>query len=154
MKDRVIKFLKHENITATKFADEIGVQRSSVSHILSGRNNPGFEFIQKILSRYKFINAEWLVMGTGNMVKTIRQGDLFENITPEIKIQAPVVANDLNIETKNEQKIEPVSEEPDKQVIETSTKKIKSDGISSKQIEKVVILYTDKSFTSYIPDQE
>src|SRR6266568_123792 len=100
MKDRIIKFLTNENITATRFADEIGVQRSSISHILSGRNNPSFEFIHKILSRYKYLNAEWLIMGNGNMIKKndpvtqnssvlpkINQLDLFQTL--ETKTSSP-----------------------------------------------------------------
>src|SRR4030066_1678355 len=69
MKDRIIKFLTQENLSATKFADEIGVQRSSISHILSGRNNPSFDFIQKILTRYRNLNSEWLLLGSGPMYK-------------------------------------------------------------------------------------
>jgi transcriptional regulator with XRE-family HTH domain len=154
MRERILKFLELENLTSAKFADDIGVQRSSVSHILSGRNNPSFEFIQKILSRYKFINAEWLVMGTGNMVKTVRQGDLFENTPPEVKIPAQGIGNDSNIEAKIDQNTTIISEPVGKLENEASPGELKKFVVSQKQIEKVVILYKDKSFASYIPDQE
>lgn len=154
MRERIIKFLELENLTSAKFADDIGVQRSSVSHILSGRNNPSYEFIQKILSKYKFISAEWLIMGTGNMVKTIKQGDLFENISPAVKIPEPGISKESNIEAKSEQKNELLSELVDNKMIDASTNELKKPIVSNKQIEKVVILYADKSFSSYIPDQE
>ncbi|HQL70889.1 MAG TPA: helix-turn-helix transcriptional regulator, partial [Bacteroidales bacterium] len=70
MKDRIAKILQEEGLTGARFADEIGVQASSVSHILSGRNNPGTDFLIKILERYRGINPEWLLMGKGEMYKT------------------------------------------------------------------------------------
>ncbi len=73
IKDRIQKFIDFEHLTPAQFADEIGVQRSTISHILSGRNNPGYDVLVKILQRYKKLNAEWLILGTGNMIKTIIQ---------------------------------------------------------------------------------
>ena len=77
MKDRIIQFLKEMNLTSTKFADEIGVQRSSISHILSGRNKPSFDFIEKMLNAYPEVNAQWLITGKGIMLSN--QPSLFQN---------------------------------------------------------------------------
>jgi len=49
MKDQIQEILKRENISSSQFADRIGVQRSSVSHVISGRNKPGFDFIKKVI---------------------------------------------------------------------------------------------------------
>ena len=67
MNKRIELILKTKNISASKFADEIGVQRSSISHILSGRNNPSLDFIQKILKRFPDINSSWILTGSGTM---------------------------------------------------------------------------------------
>ena len=61
--DRFKYLMKINNLTAAAFADEIGVQRSSISHILSGRNKPSLEFIQKILNHYPKVDANWLING-------------------------------------------------------------------------------------------
>ena len=135
MKDRIIKFLSHENISATRFADEIGVQRSSISHILSGRNNPSFEFIFKMLSRYKVLNADWLIMGNGNMIKKneqnivnaeqgskIKQLDLFQNV--------PETSSSL---------------EPQKNSTVLPEKKTSND----RKIDKILIFYSDKTFEEF-----
>lgn len=50
---------------AAQFADIMGIQRSSVSHILSGRNKPGFDFIQKFLTKFPSVNPDWLILGKG-----------------------------------------------------------------------------------------
>lgn len=50
-------------LNAGSFADKIGVQRSNVSHVLSGRNKPGFDFIEKLLLAFPRVSAEWLFTG-------------------------------------------------------------------------------------------
>ena len=97
MRERILKFIEISGYTAARFADDIGVQRSSVSHILSGRNNPSFDFIQKILLKYKQINAEWLLLGMGDIFKegyNERQPDLFHEANSEVKNDLP--ASDSN----------------------------------------------------------
>lgn len=51
------------NVSAAQFAETIGVPRSTISHILSGRNKPSLDLIMKILSTYPKVNAEWLITG-------------------------------------------------------------------------------------------
>jgi transcriptional regulator with XRE-family HTH domain len=67
MKDRITQFLKSEGISPAEFADKIGVQRSSVSHVLNGRNYPSASFIQKMLGTYKTLNSRWLLLGEGTI---------------------------------------------------------------------------------------
>jgi len=69
MKERIILLIRAKNLTAAQFADEIGVQKSSISHIISGRNNASLDFIQKILLRYPEVNIEWLMFGKGPIFK-------------------------------------------------------------------------------------
>jgi len=69
MKDRIILLIKALNLTAAQFADEIGVQKSSISHIISGRNNASLDFIQKVLSSYPEVNMEWLMFGKGPLFR-------------------------------------------------------------------------------------
>ncbi len=69
MNNRLQQFLELENLTPARLADTLGVQRSGLSHILSGRNKPGFEFITKLLTKFPHINSEWLIMGNGKPYK-------------------------------------------------------------------------------------
>lgn len=70
MNSRLEQFLKAENISQSQFADTIGVARASVSHILAGRNKPGFEFIASMSQKYPTLNLEWLINGKGKMYKS------------------------------------------------------------------------------------
>ncbi len=74
MKDRIILLIKAKNLTAAQFADEIGVQKSSISHIISGRNNASLDFVQKVLTTYPDVNMEWLMFGKGPLFKTFETG--------------------------------------------------------------------------------
>ncbi len=70
MNNRLKQFLAAENITQAQFADNINVVRASVSHVLSGRNNPSYEFIRSIMEKYPELNIEWLIFGSGKMYKS------------------------------------------------------------------------------------
>ena len=67
MINRINLILKAKNITARQFAEEIGIQPSGMSHIMSGRNNPSLEFVNKVVRRYPEIDANWLLLGRGEM---------------------------------------------------------------------------------------
>ncbi len=68
MNERLLKIMEHFNYSPSIFADEIGVIRSSISHIISGRNNPGLELLQKVLIRFPQISSDWLLLGRGEML--------------------------------------------------------------------------------------
>lgn len=69
MISRIQKIIQLKKLTSSAFADKIGVPRSTISHIISGRNNPSLEFVQKILDNFPEIRTEWLVRGEGHMLK-------------------------------------------------------------------------------------
>ena len=164
MKERLLKFLNNEQLSSARFADIIGVQPSSISHILSGRNKPGFDFIQKILTSYPSLNAEWLIMGKGNMLKSENiQGDLFPG-------EYYGTGNPLRTDKKI------AGEEPEDNQAGTGAKEYDNDTYVNKLksgddynselsvpekvtnvnkerfIQKIVIFYSDKSFSEYSPE--
>ncbi|PKP39530.1 MAG: hypothetical protein CVT98_01460 [Bacteroidetes bacterium HGW-Bacteroidetes-15] len=138
MNDRIQKLLTSEGIQPTKFAEIIGVQRSSISHILSGRNKPSFDVIQSILRKFPRLNSEWLIMGSGEMYKKSIQTTLFDN--PEIFARAEKSHNIVESKTQ--------------EVIEQNTQKPKApeNRLNEKEIERVVVFFNDKTFTEYRPD--
>ncbi|HLO92179.1 MAG TPA: helix-turn-helix transcriptional regulator [Lentimicrobium sp.] len=68
MNSRISLVLKAKNISPAQLADELGVQRSGISHILNARNKPSLDFIQKLLKRYPDISMSWLMFGDGPMM--------------------------------------------------------------------------------------
>ena len=150
MLNRIALILKQKNLTSAKFADEIGVQRSSISHVLSGRNKPGLEFIQKILKTYPEISSDWILFGKGNMMSDQ------EN---ESDVQRGRIENDLfTAKLSEEDKKAQVSDiEKIKNIDSTTSTLLNKQKISSKnevkkEIEKIIVFYTDDSFRQYIPE--
>lgn len=141
MKERILKLIEYENLTSTKFAVEIGVQPSSISHILSGRNNPSYDFIIKVLKRYQNINAEWLLLNKGPMLKSIRQTSIFDII--------PEKSQDDETPSKESNNIKPVNVSAES-ITELDNQINK---IISHEIEKIVIFYSNKTFNEYSPSQ-
>lgn len=77
MNSRLLRFLEAENISQAQFADTLGVARAGISHILSGRNKPGFDFIERLALKYPNLNIEWLITGRGKMYRdSSSQGSL------------------------------------------------------------------------------
>lgn len=152
MKDRIQKLINQEQLTSARFADLIGVQRSSISHILSGRNKPSLEFVQKVLSSFQNINTDWLIFGRGKMYSTNEPVSLFSNSLIEASdIQESKIPDiqDYSIPT------EPTEETPfiEEQVKDKDIPFINTVDPNKidKKIERIVIFYSDKTFEEYRP---
>ena len=69
MDKRLQQFLDAENISQAQLAETLGVARAGISHILSGRNKPGFDFLESMATRFPQISMDWLLTGKGRMYK-------------------------------------------------------------------------------------
>lgn len=67
---RLKKVMEFHQLSASMFADKVGVQRSSISHILSGRNKPSLDFILKVTTEFKDVDMYWLLNGNGTFPKS------------------------------------------------------------------------------------
>ena len=62
--------MKSEGLTSSRMAEILGIQPSGISHILAGRNKPGFDLLQKILRRFPRVNPDWLLLDSEQMYRT------------------------------------------------------------------------------------
>ena len=84
MNRRLLQFLQAENITQSQFADTLSVARGSVSHILAGRNKPGYDFLESLLLHYPRLNLDWLMTGKGRMYRETDAQDASEGILQDV----------------------------------------------------------------------
>ncbi|MBZ4035079.1 helix-turn-helix domain-containing protein [Flavobacterium sp. 17A] len=134
--------MDYYSLSTSAFADKIGVQRSSMSHLLSGRNKPSLDFVMKILEVFPDVDLYWILFGTGNFPKNN------ETITSEtIKPISPILSDknfeeDLfsTIEIKEEKKVEP------KIITEAKNSNF---NFENEEIEKIVIFYKNGTFKAY-----
>ncbi|MBU1012411.1 MAG: helix-turn-helix domain-containing protein [Bacteroidetes bacterium] len=148
MTDRINKILRFYKINSSKFAEEIGVQKSSISHVLSGRNKPSLDFIQKLLKVYPDINADWLIMGKGKMLIEENDTNLFSGHEKQKEV-VPIIKEEKNDSEKillepTENKAKTIGKQP-------ITNRIPSN--SNKQASKIVIFYSDNTFKEFLPEE-
>lgn len=146
MKERLVKLLTSEGLSPTLLAEKLSVQRSGIHHIVSGRNYPSFDFLQKLLIHFPKLSAEWLILGQGSMYKT-NVADLNDLFTSSLSVDNPPVSPAVSEKPQNLS-----SGEADKKKYPDVEPEILPTAESKKAIEKIVILYSDKTFVSYFPE--
>ena len=129
--------LSYYQLTASSFADKIGVQRSSISHLLSGRNKPGLEFVIKIVEYFPEVDLYWFLMDVGTFPKSELPSAKEPMKQQEIKFTDPKPINPLQLQAP---------------ILLEQTKSTKTDATS--KVDKIVVLYKDGSFKSYAPQEE
>ncbi|MDO6737416.1 helix-turn-helix transcriptional regulator [Wenyingzhuangia sp. 2_MG-2023] len=130
---RLHKVFDYYNLTAATFADEIKVQRSSISHLLSGRNKPSLEFVLKMANTYKEITLDWLLYGKGSFPK--KENEVIADLPPKKNPQNLFSSTEPAAEQSVQQK-ETVWDE-DKKITTPSS------------IERIVIFYKNGTFKEY-----
>ena len=87
MIDRIKQILEFYNLSPAVFAEQIGINRSNLTHLFSGRNQPSLEFAKKILHTFPDIKTEWLIMGVGDMIRNSDDKEFTMKIQQENKLQ-------------------------------------------------------------------
>jgi DNA-binding XRE family transcriptional regulator len=84
MIDRIREVINYSQLSAASFADTIGISRSGLTHLLTGRNQPSLDVAKKILAKYPEISTEWLIMGMGEMMRPDAAASIeVSNLAPE-----------------------------------------------------------------------
>ena len=142
--------LEYYSLNASSFADKIGVQRSSLSHLLSGRNKPSLDFILKIIAIFPEVDLYWILNGKGTFPKSeLKEEQVFATSTP--------TSNNRIIENKAEKTPELLSEDVTNQKngleekIVTNFINTKNPAFQRKdsEIEQIVIFYKNGTFKIY-----
>ena len=144
---RLTQLLEHFEHTASSFSDTVGVQRSSLSHLLSGRNKPSLDLIMKIHERFPEVNLYWLLKGElpflydeeikKNTVK--KQEETEDEITeiPDFQ-ETKSTVRDLNIPEYTEAKQK-----------ETTMSNLELE--PNNPIEQIVVFYKNGTFKNFNP---
>jgi len=145
--------LDYYSLNASSFADKIGVQRSSLSHLLSGRNKPSLDFILKILDVFPEVDLYWVLKGKGTFPKSE-----FENAM-NLSTPTPIVNSPI-MEIKMEKTADLFSGElqsnknPAEEKNPITFPNIQNSVIQEKnsEIDRIVIFYKNGTFKTYSPE--
>lgn len=144
---------EYYGVNASTFADKIGVQRSSLSHLLSGRNKPSLDFILKILEVYPEIDLYWILNGRGTFPML--------EINDELNVSSTTsMINSQNCETKPNKQLdafEEIMKETKNLDVECEIDSLaRNHNITqqknSSEIDRIVIFYKNGTFKTYSPE--
>ncbi|MBN2486872.1 MAG: helix-turn-helix transcriptional regulator [Bacteroidales bacterium] len=147
MEKQIIGIMEHYRLSPAQFADKIGVQRSSISHILSGRNKPSFDFLHKISVTFPEIDANWLLNGRGNMLKSQEKAaikhsnpDLFNQVKPN---------NEITEKTSNnaqEVVFQPITENPANDLFSSEIQEKTQKITNVNSIKQIIFIFENNTF--------
>ena len=167
--------MKAEQLTAAKLAEIVQVQPSSISHLLSGRNKPNFEFVARMLRMFPELNPDWLINGIGAMYRNssadsgesvTKSQDTAEEKTKQLDKQSVPFGlfDDTTVMPAVEQKADftPIAQEPESKLQQEEPNVIYNSSLlgddktnnepnsrASASVQRVVLLFDDQTFSVY-----
>ena len=151
MKEKLYKFMQAEGLKSGQLAEMLHVNPAGISHILSGRNNPSFDLLQKILTRFPRVNPDWLLLDSDQMYR-----DEASRV-PSVDA-APVHLNSRNDSLEVHSSVFGANESVDAETRSAQSQhpfvpKSKNAASATKVVARVIILYNDGSCDSYVPNK-
>jgi transcriptional regulator with XRE-family HTH domain len=174
MVERIKQIMEYYKLAPASFAEQIGINRSNLTHLFSGRNQPSLDLAKKILHYYPDIKTEWLIMGVGNMFRNNEEKELqiqsqnekrqyIEESEADLFSNVPSTANNITHgeshtveKNKNDVQIYD-SREVEEENTPIVTKHIENEPLlpyPSTQVTKIVFFYSDNSFEVFHPNKK
>ncbi|MDL2320066.1 helix-turn-helix domain-containing protein [Alistipes sp. OttesenSCG-928-B03] len=147
MKERLVEFMKAEDLTASKLAEVLNVQPSAISHLLGGRNKPGFDFLAVLFSRFPRLNARWFMLGEGNMYA------IMDDSTTAISLPPEQISNNLSQQSSSALPISTSNQYGDSAQADLFSELTNPTSQKEKYIEKMIFVYSDKTFSVHYSEK-
>ncbi len=172
-RDRIELLMKCYNLTSSQFADRTGIQRASVSHIISGRNKPSLEVMTKIFNAFPDVDLKWLVMGEGEAPVALHEGvqkpenTLSDNLFDAMEMGGPNVAESgrpmLSVHDEEYRAVRQphLKSQPSSVQMERAQRKasqVRNNAIQKpaelhKKVKEVRIYFTDGTYETLFPER-
>lgn len=143
MREKLLNLMKSEQLTASKLAELLDIQPSGISHILSGRNKPSFDLVQKILRRFPRVNPDWLLLDKDEMYRTI-------DIEPQPATSQSISTDELDGTMQQSPASGMTAPATNSSSASTPAQQIAAAyAPKSGNVKRVIILFDDHTFESY-----
>lgn len=148
--ERLLQIFEYYSLSSTQFADKIGVQRSTLSHLLSNRNKPSLDFLLKIIEHFPELNLYWLADGSKQMFSQKNETDQNFKTSSNLTEDITQNANDFEIDDVEESSLHATKENVENLVQYEVPQKIMDRSVEQNlEIDYIVIFYKDGSFKRY-----
>lgn len=152
MIERIMEIMRNKGFNSSRFAEEIGIQRAAMSHILNGRNNVSLDVCKKILEKFPEISVDWLLFGKGEMMRVDVDMNPAASSDPLLPIwengQLPDVPSDMQkaMDSVRHPIHEKTTSRTEKEPLPAENKQ--------KKIDKIIIFYSDHTFETFLSEKE
>lgn len=147
MREKLLKLMESEGLTASRLAELLGIRSSSISHIISERNKPSFDLLQKILKRFPNINPDWLLLDGDQMYRDTNATTAARSVENSI---FPELDDDVASAETNAQLMEtPTNGQPSHNAQQLPLEIGHLAKNSSRGVKRVIVLFDDHTFESY-----
>ena len=154
IKDRIRMIMEREKVPPRVFAETIGVQQSTLSHILNDRNKPSLEVVMKVHQTYNYVSLEWLLYGKGEMVaisndqgSTNSNGDYQPSLFDENPLNSP--QRTIATENRKEMALRSTGNTP-KEIVKQEIRYIEK---PARKITEIRIFFDDNTYETFRPEK-
>ena len=154
IKDRIRMIMEREKVPPKVFAKTIGVQQSTLSHILNGRNKPSLDVIMKVHQKYDYVNLEWLLYGKGEMIASAEDASAVSSngdYQPSLFDENPVNPSKetINPENRKEMALRTAENAP-KEIVKQEIRYIEK---PARKITEIRIFFDDNTYETFRPEK-
>lgn len=147
MREKLLKLMEMEGLTASRLAELLGIRSSGISHIISERNKPSFDLLQKIFKRFPNINPDWLLLDSDQMYRDA-------NATTTVRSAESSMFTEFDDDNASAETSAPLMETPTNGQPSQSTQQLPLEighlaKNSSRGVKRVIVLFDDHTFESY-----
>ena len=155
IKDRIRMIMEREKVPPRVFAETIGVQQSTLSHILNDRNKPSLEVVMKVHQTYNYVNLEWLLYGKGEMIASAEDasavssnGDYQPSLFDENSLFTP--ERPVSPEYRKENEVKKPAENAPKEIVKQEIRYIEK---PARKITEIRIFFDDNTYETFRPEK-
>lgn len=154
IKDRIRMIMEREKVPPRVFAETIGVQQSTLSHILNDRNKPSLEVVMKVHQTYNYVNLEWLLYGKGEMIASAEDASAVSSngdYQPSLFDENPVNPSKetINPENRKEMALRTAENAP-KEIVKQEIRYIEK---TARKITEIRIFFDDNTYETFRPEK-
>ena len=150
MREKLLKLMKYEKLSSSRLAEILEIQPSSISHILSGRNKPSFDFLVKILRRFPTLNPDWLLLDSEQMYRQSDESAALKDnqVIAPISTSTRQAGSSEHRQNNSSNESSVANNNSTKRTTPTELPFTNNQNVN-KTIERVIVLYSDKSFEAF-----
>lgn len=144
MGEKLLRLMKSEGLTSSRLAEILGTGASNISHIISGRSKPGYDLLRKILLSFPQINPDWLLLDDETMYRSDETPIREQPVSPDL-----FTAESATSEQPSGSLAKPISPEIRNRIASGDFR-----NMTSSTVQRIIIVYSDRTFESFTPKQE